>query len=739
MKTRIILVLLLFCWPLLIPTRAAAHAVGNGYLALRLEHERVDGQLRIARADLDAAIGLDRDADGRADDADVAEARDAIESYLLSRIELSNARGACPFVASDLRPDANYVVLEVTSVCPDPSALRYDLLFEHDRAHQAYLRVQGGLALEHVFTRDRRSVSLRAASSLSVFGQYLAQGVHHILIGADHLLFLLTLLLAAVVCWNGRRPEPAPSPRAAALGLARIVTAFTAAHSVTLSLTALGLVAPPSRWVEIAIALSVVAAAANNIWPVVTRRPWLLALAFGLIHGCGFAAALAELGLPQGQRTGALLGFNLGVELGQLAVVSLAFPPLFWLRRHAAYPRVVLAGGSVLIGVVGLAWAFERAVGVPSTGERRVAGASSSARDCAGLPVLGEPRLEAALSRTGPAVSAIHELACAGELERAALSAAAVDAASLPAPERAALLRLHAEIEDARQATARAEALLAQAASVWRELRAQGELADSLARAGELAARAERWADVYRSYDEARALHEQIGDLASLARDHARLGDVLVSAADTREARKHYERARDASEASGDPAAVARQYRNLAIVARLEADPTAAAQMYRRAIDSHRARGDQPALGADLAALARVHAGLGEHAEAMVLYEEAIGVETRLGRSRYRVRAYNQLGNLHQLRGALELAEQTYRRAVELGANDPVEAANAWANLASVEQQRGRPVEARALYEHSLALFEEGGAKSKAYRVRALLASLASPASAVSAAGGAGR
>jgi hypothetical protein len=232
--------LLLCCLlPWLAPGWAGAHAVGSSYLELTLRGAHVEGRLRVARADLEAAVGIERGLE-RAED--MTEARALIEGYLLSRLELSNARGACPLLATALRPEAAHVLLELSSECRGALSVRYDLLFEHDRTHEAYLSVRGTAELDGVFTHTQRSVRLAQPGPLAVLASYLGVGVHHILGGADHLLFLLTLLLAAVVRWDGRRALPAPSARAAALGIARIVTAFTAAHSLTLSLTALGVV-----------------------------------------------------------------------------------------------------------------------------------------------------------------------------------------------------------------------------------------------------------------------------------------------------------------------------------------------------------------------------------------------------------------------------------------------------------------------------------------------------------------
>jgi tetratricopeptide (TPR) repeat protein len=653
---RIVILALLCLLAVAIPDDARAHAVSNSYLELTTASEQVSGHWRVALRDLDGALGLDQDADGRIDDTELSEARPAIEGYLLSRLELAGAQGSCRLSPSALRTSGSHVVLELASrVCAGPLSLRYDLFFEHDRSHQGHLHVAGAQPFDTIFTSERRSVALaqgtRAGSALL---QYLGQGVWHILIGADHVLFLLTLLIGAVLRFDAGRHVPVDSFRRAFVGMAKIVTAFTAAHSLTLSAMALGFVALPSRWVETAIAVSIVAAAANNLWPVVTRRTWLLAFAFGLIHGLGFAGVLLDLGLPQGHLLVALLGFNLGVELGQLGIVALCFPIAFWLRRRAGYRRYGLALGSLLVGAIGLVWSLERALDVEWTARLFADGEASAA-------------------------------ASTSEKQ--------------------------------------------QAGSIGHAVSADGLRADALVQLAEEMASEERWADVYRLYEEARTLHERAGDTRGLARDLSRLGDVLVSAADPSAARRMYDKALALHEQLGDFTNVALQYRNLAIVARLDADAPAAAQMYRRALDLHRRHGHQHDVAADLAALARTHLGMGEYVEAKALYEQANVLERELGRTRLLAKNYNQLGNLHVLQDDLVPAEKMYRQALSFSeqASDSTEAANNWANLAGVSRKQGQLAEARQRYEKSLSLFEQSGAKSKALRVRSLLASLEQP------------
>lgn len=194
------------------------------------------------------------------------------------------------------------------------------------------------------------------------------EGVDHIAAGSDHILFLVSLLLVSV--WHRqraplvRRPMndwlPRESWRSALGEVLRLVTAFTVAHSLTLALAAFGVLSPPSRWVESLIALSVLVAALDNLWPILRAPRWAVVFGFGLVHGFGFAGAMQDLGLSASSLAWPLLGFNLGVELGQLMLVAVVLPLGFWLRRTSLYRMGVVLPGSIAIATMAWVWLVER-------------------------------------------------------------------------------------------------------------------------------------------------------------------------------------------------------------------------------------------------------------------------------------------------------------------------------------------------------------------------------------------
>jgi hypothetical protein len=339
---------------------AFAHKPSDSYLALDVAGKQVKGQWDIALRDLDFALSLDQDGDGELTWGEIRQQHAAIATYALGRLALSAQGQACIITPGeqliDHHTDGAYTVLRFTVDCPNEIAslgLDYRLFADLDPQHKGLVKLTNeGATSTAIFSPDhaQQALAVAGASRWRQFADYVRHGTWHIWIGFDHILFLLSLLLPAV---------RAGGIKTAFVDVLKVVTAFTVAHSITLTLAGLHVIALPSRWVESAIAASVLLAAMNNLVPLFPGRRPQVAFAFGLIHGFGFAGVLADLGLPQAALLWSLLSFNVGVELGQLAIVA-AFLPLAFLVRRLGWYRPLMGAGSVAIAVVATVWLAER-------------------------------------------------------------------------------------------------------------------------------------------------------------------------------------------------------------------------------------------------------------------------------------------------------------------------------------------------------------------------------------------
>ena len=374
---------------------ALAHQASTAYVDLAWQGPIVTQRVDVALRDLDRDLVLDRNDDGQLSWGEVRQAWPAIEALLNQHLHWQAAGAHCevegaPAPQLAAHGDGQYVVLQTRWRCDAPVqglSLHYDLFQQTDPDHRALLQVHGAdgqsqtLAINpgasatelgqavHPTGPSADTSAQAGGAPWSALGGMVQQGVHHILIGTDHILFLLALLLPAVLGWRGSAQSAADTAagdrlRSVIVRVLKIVSAFTLAHSVTLALATFDIVSPPSRLVESVIALSIIVAAVSNL----RRRGQLpgvgMAFSFGLMHGFGFANALAELALQQGQLAANLLAFNVGVESGQLLIVLGVLPLLWAVRRHAAASRWVLQGGSAVIAVMGGVWLAERAFAI---------------------------------------------------------------------------------------------------------------------------------------------------------------------------------------------------------------------------------------------------------------------------------------------------------------------------------------------------------------------------------------
>lgn len=379
-----------------------AHKGSDAYLQLSLDGAatstlRVDLALR----DLDVVLDIDADANGELTWGEVRAAYPAIERYLAARVQVEGCQWLSVTHALERRADGVYAALTWSGRCAGSGALpaiRYSALREVDPTHRAIAKIErsnhvavvqvldptrvqaavaassasGALAVAEAVRSagagSMEAMAARAASAAAVAGPaadlpmagFVSEGMRHILGGYDHVLFLLCLLLPAVMRRTTAGWQPVDRVAQAIVPVAVIVTAFTLAHSVTLTLAGLKLLSLSPSFIEPAIALTIVLAAVDNLTPIFRGRRAVVTFLFGLIHGFGFAGVLGELNLPTAQFAWALFQFNLGIELGQLLIVVLAVAALFAFRHQRWYQAVVIRGGSVVAIVIGALWFIER-------------------------------------------------------------------------------------------------------------------------------------------------------------------------------------------------------------------------------------------------------------------------------------------------------------------------------------------------------------------------------------------
>ncbi len=344
---------------LLYAVTSDAHPAPFSYLDLRLQSDGSTGTLVVH--DLDAAhdLGITQ-AESLLDPAVAARYRDALIALLTPRVrlEFDGAPVTITWGAIDVVPERQSVRLAFTVAQAAPGRAAIDAyVFPYDPIHQTFVNLyeNGDLKLQAILDASRHRVEYYSGTPqgrLAVVRTFVVSGIEHILIGPDHILFLVGLLLLGGTIAR----------------LALIVTAFTIGHSVTLSLAALDLVSPPAYFIEPLIALTIVVVGADNLLVLRARADGkaadiraALAVAFGLIHGFGFAYVLKEFGLPQAALGWSLFAFNLGVEIGQLFIVLVVAGGLAIVRaRSERAARVIAVAGSIAVIAAGVYWFTER-------------------------------------------------------------------------------------------------------------------------------------------------------------------------------------------------------------------------------------------------------------------------------------------------------------------------------------------------------------------------------------------
>jgi hypothetical protein len=295
--------------------------------------------------------------------------QEEIKSYVLEHIQIKSDGEVCHKKITDFevyrRVHQSYIKLPMTLDCKSPKraiTLDYDLFFDVDKDQKAFVKLSPKDKPQIMSARTPQLHLTRTQHSLyESFKEFVIEGIWHIWIGFDHILFLLMLIVPSVYHLSQKGHLPREKFSDVLKEILKITTAFTLAHSITLALSITNIITLNVTFVEVAIALSVLFTALNNIFTFTTKSTWMIAFAFGLIHGFGFANVLHELIDKKEGFAAMLVGFNLGVEIGQLAIVMALLPLLFFLRKSNFYQKFIMIGFSSLTAIIALLWAIERA------------------------------------------------------------------------------------------------------------------------------------------------------------------------------------------------------------------------------------------------------------------------------------------------------------------------------------------------------------------------------------------
>ncbi len=354
-------------------TPVYAHQLDESYLHLEINGQSIQGNVSLGFKDLKNWIDLDRDQDKRLNSTELNSGLDKAQDFVQGHLMIQADGFVLPFQFTEHRIDDQgidqYVVLGFRTP-PCEKRIRsveidYRFFFSKKPSHRGILTfVYKNKTLTSVFRpqQQKQRFVLEFMYTKYILTQFIQLGQDHIWMGIDHILFLMALLLSSVLRCVGRKWEAVNNFKTALIQAVKLVTVFTVAHSVTLGLATFEIIRLPSRLVESVIAASIVFAGLNNLFPLVQQRSWLFVFIFGLFHGLGFAIILNNLKIPQGTEFLSLLGFNLGVEIGQLAIVILVFPLLYIFSRYPFYINTIFRPASFGITFTAILWFIQRAI-----------------------------------------------------------------------------------------------------------------------------------------------------------------------------------------------------------------------------------------------------------------------------------------------------------------------------------------------------------------------------------------
>jgi hypothetical protein len=364
---------------------ASAHRGDQSYVYLDVGETSLSGRVEFPVLDIRTVFGVDLvPLEGEQFDAAMKGVAPRLQEYAQTIISIGAGGETYPLVFDGVEalseypeePDRNYIILPFTvdkdfTAVPRTLDVTFEPFFDEIQNRDALLLIandwsagvfENGEEVLQSFTPGNRTqaVGLDSGAWWKTVKASTRLGVDHIKTGPDHILFILVLLLPSVLLMGTTGWRAAPSFGSALWRIVKIATMFTVAHTITFSLAGLDILPlPPSKFVESIIAISIALAALHNLRPIARNKEWMIAFGFGLFHGMGFASLVEDLEVSRTTQLLSLLGRNIGIELGQVAVILLAFPTLYLLRRTTLY-RPVFVGGSVLLAVVSVGWMIER-------------------------------------------------------------------------------------------------------------------------------------------------------------------------------------------------------------------------------------------------------------------------------------------------------------------------------------------------------------------------------------------
>ena len=342
-----------------------AHEQGVSYSTLTISNDQLKADFALRRSDLAEHFNI------YIDTPDLGKRQtnmefEEIDRYIKSHVTISADRKNLkfsPLATPDIRsPDELDHLIQLSYTIeldrlPSTLSLHVDFSDPLGEQHTNFVQVIVDRKIQQGILANNESMRFKIGGRLPIstqIRQFIWLGGEHIFIGYDHILFLLCLVLTGCTLRN---------PKRTMIDLLKIITAFTLAHSITLALAAFGVITPPPRLIEAAIALSIIYVAAENFWIKSYSHRWIITFFFGLVHGFGFANVLRDLELPQQGFAISLFSFNLGVEIGQIIIVTLVFPFTLWLARQSYQTlgvRLISAG----IMICGMGWLIERTTGL---------------------------------------------------------------------------------------------------------------------------------------------------------------------------------------------------------------------------------------------------------------------------------------------------------------------------------------------------------------------------------------